>query len=1045
MKPSLATLLLLISSSHFATATPGNGTLTLTAPTSTENKLSVTISGQAGGLTATDTKTTNVAGDMNVAMDIDPSAGGTSRFTISNGNISLTNMNFTLKALGFITVATINTNGMNGSAFTPLPPGLATPTGSGGSFDASQHRIRINQGTITGTLTIPGQAATPINVNFADSPLEGAGTGTGTLTVVLGSTIGSQRNCAVTMLLPVDFTQNQDIDGTPVAIRVKGTIKAAGAVPVRLATSVTQIWNANATGSPTDGTGNWNTTATNWWDGTINQAWSNEYKDTAQFGFGSGHTSPYIVTLGAPITAGGLTFKDQAYTITGNTITMVGSPTISTIAPSATIGSKVTGGTNSDTLTKNGPGALTLTNTTNDYAGNMMVGEGTLSLKTGRLYGGTVGGGNRTVTIANGAVLEVGRWGDGNTSTGLGTVGFAPENLVVNGSTIRFAASIDSGNFDRNLTIGSGGATLEAAGTTQWNLLAGNYGTALGNVGNQPLTLSGSKNGKLGFSMNLGSGNLTKSGNGTWTLGSANPDHQGNIVVIGGKLVGLAKGSFGNTTNGRIITVGTGAILDFAESDVMGDHSIAGAPVIVNGGTITNSDPAATGKINNGLGNLTLNNGTLTATTGNGISTIDLNRPNEGYGAWGFNGTVTSSGTSDINVGSLTGVGGRILLNSSAANTVFNVTDGTLTVSATLQGGDNDAAGLTKAGAGKLVLSGTSIYQAPTVVENGILELTGSLMKADGVGMNPSNVTVGENGTLSGTGTAGGTLTVGGVVSPGIGIGTLTVGATTFAASGSLAVEINSNMGTSDRLAVVGGLNLNATSTLAISDLGSTKLVGTKLVLITYTGLWNNVAFAGAPDGGQVVVGSNTFHIDYNDTVDGVSAVTLTEGPVDPYNSWVASYSLTGENAAKTADADGDGFNNLLEFATNSNPTQGGSGPRTYSIMHLIDGNNALTYTVAVRKGASFAAAAHPNEKMQTATRDQVNYTIEASSDLAVWNAVEITEIIGPEAAAVQAALGNQLTTPALGVDWEWHSFRTAGGAAVNPSIFMRLKVHVAP
>jgi hypothetical protein len=105
LKRLLATLLPLISSSLLATATPGNGMMTLTTPTSTENKLSVTISGQAGGLSATDTKTTNVSGDVIVAMDIDPTTGGSNKFTISNGNISLTNMNFSLKALGFITVA----------------------------------------------------------------------------------------------------------------------------------------------------------------------------------------------------------------------------------------------------------------------------------------------------------------------------------------------------------------------------------------------------------------------------------------------------------------------------------------------------------------------------------------------------------------------------------------------------------------------------------------------------------------------------------------------------------------------------------------------------------------------------------------------------------------------------------------------------------------------------------------------------------------------------------------------------------------------------
>jgi len=46
--------------------------------------------------------------------------------------------------------------------------------------------------------------------------------------------------------------------------------------------------------------------------------------------------------------------------------------------------------------------------------------------------------------------------------------------------------------------------------------------------------------------------------------------------------------------------------------------------------------------MNNGLRDVTLNGGTLTSTTANSTSTIDVSRPGEGYGAWGLNGTLTS-------------------------------------------------------------------------------------------------------------------------------------------------------------------------------------------------------------------------------------------------------------------------------------------------------------------------------------------------------------------------------------------------------------------
>ena len=42
-------------------------------------------------------------------------------------------------------------------------------------------------------------------------------------------------------------------------------------------------------------------------------------------------------------------------------------------------------------------------------------------------------------------------------------------------------------------------------------------------------------------------------------------------------------------------------------------------------------------------------------------------------------------------------------------------------------------------------------------------------------------------------------------------------------------------------------------------------------------------------------------------------------------------------------------------------------------------------------------------------------------------------------------ALGGKLTTPALGSDWEWHTFRTDGGAPADPNDFIRLKVEEVP
>ncbi len=249
MQSLLAAAALLTLSAVLAKALPGSGTLTLTPATTTENRLSVKITATASGMTASDTQYTNISGVLDIILNADPQNGATTVFTILGGNVAMTDMAFNLKA-GFISVAKINTSGMKGTAFTAVPPGVVTPTGTGGTFNASQHRVRINEGAITGTVTIPFQPSTPINANFADSPVEGPGQGTGVLTVVLGTASATNRNCAVTMTLPVDFTDSQDLDGTPVSITVKGTIKATGTIPVPLSEWVEWTIANNLTGTP---------------------------------------------------------------------------------------------------------------------------------------------------------------------------------------------------------------------------------------------------------------------------------------------------------------------------------------------------------------------------------------------------------------------------------------------------------------------------------------------------------------------------------------------------------------------------------------------------------------------------------------------------------------------------------------------------------------------------------------------------------------------------------------------------------------------------
>jgi autotransporter-associated beta strand protein len=243
-----------------------------------------------------------------------------------------------------------------------------------------------------------------------------------------------------------------------------------------------------------------------------------------------------------------------------------------------------------------------------------------------------------------------------------------------------------------------------------------------------------------------------------------------------------------------------------------------------------------------------------------------------------------------------------------------------------------------------------------------------------------------------------------------------------------------------DNLAVVKAGNCTQTLAGANTYTGATTvnkgvlLVNGSLSASTAVAVITGASFGGTLPGGYAVT--------YDDTAKEVR-LTVPAGGGDPFATWATANGVTG---GKGGDDDGDGVKNLMEFAaaSNPNPATGGaaSGPRVYPLMFAIGADQALTYTIAVRKGATFAAVG----SNQTATKDQVRYTVEATNELAAWTVEPVTEVTGQTATDIRTALGAKITTPPLGADWEWHTFRTAAGAATDPNDFIRLKVEeVAP
>ena len=556
-------------------------------------------------------------------------------------------------------------------------------------------------------------------------------------------------------------------------------------------------------------------------------------------------------------------------------------------------------------LIKNGPGTQTLNGANITYTGETTVNAGTLAFNG-------VTGANGPVKL-NGAVLagsgagsvSYGNFVLGNTLTVGGTrqsvisadvrVGSAADRtFIVNPTGDASGVDLDiTGKLGHTNNVAWGNMTKAGTGVMRFNnpaqvsdigritvnagkVIFKDYMALMAN-GGLILNTGGTVDADMGTGINytyagiIGgtTGVFNKIGDGSLILGGAG-GFSGNINVNGGKLAGKIAGAFGATNNTRTITVAAGKTLEFQIANVFGNHGTTAAPIVVEaGGVITNADPGATGKVNNGLGSLTLNSATLTATAGNGISFIDpATRPGEGYGAWGLNGTVTSTGNASINVGPVTGMGGRILLSSTAADTVFDVVSGTLTVAAPLQRGESATNnGLTKAGAGTLALTAANLYTGNTTVNAGTLELADNAQLKFVLG-----AAADVNNRLIGVGTA--------------------------VLNGDFVIDTTAG----DVLAIGSTWTLENVTSLS-------GAYGDTFQVLGFKDAGNNKWTKG-------VAGQKKY------TFDEVTGV-LTLGEGDSYASWIDEFFPGETNPAiigATADPDGDGIPNAVEMVLGGNP-----------------------------------------------------------------------------------------------------------------------------
>lgn len=161
-------------------------------------------------------------------------------------------------------------------------------------------------------------------------------------------------------------------------------------------------WDADtATTGAQDGTGTWDTTNPNWWDGSQNVAWNNTTPDSATFGAGSGAAG--TVTVSGTMNVAGITFSAPGsvnYTLSSGTITLT-SPSV-VVNSNATIGSVLAGTVG---LSKSGSGTLTLSGT-NTFTGGISISGGVLSGNSITNTGTNSSFGTGNFTIASGGTLQ---------------------------------------------------------------------------------------------------------------------------------------------------------------------------------------------------------------------------------------------------------------------------------------------------------------------------------------------------------------------------------------------------------------------------------------------------------------------------------------------------------------------------------------------------------------------------------------------------------------------------------------------------------------
>jgi len=507
---------------------------------------------------------------------------------------------------------------------------------------------------------------------------------------------------------------------------VTGLLSALLVVSAGTAQAVSLTWDADGTLPVDGGTGTWDTSTSLWYNGSAYVAWVNVNNDTAVFGGTAG-----TVTLGAPITVGGLQFNTTAYALDASSNALTFGATNNSIVLNNIAAATITGAVGGS-----GNVALTAANPTT---------AGTLTLN-----GTSTGGWSGTTTINAGATMALAA----SNQALLNTTG-----ITLNGGGLTLTnADSTEGALDRvnnSAGITSNGGTLTYTNTSGSGLT---YAETVGAVA----LASGQLNATLSTNMAGGGGNvqtltfgtgvpvgLTQAGtaavafSATGDLGTAASPSTTNIIKVN---VG------GTTTAGQIIgpwaTVGTAA-------NAQTDYAVYATDQVVGLGATATTDDSTWSTTYAATSNYNFANGTTGTTL---TATRNINTLRHTGGAE----TLTVATGANLNTyGILNGVSGALTIAATGTGALSTPTGGgnlyvtagssAITISAPINN-NGGAVTLVKSGSGTLTLSSTtSNYSGGTVVNAGALYVSATAnLSSGGITFNGAATIQASNGGLSG-------------------------------------------------------------------------------------------------------------------------------------------------------------------------------------------------------------------------------------------------------------------------------------------------------